>query len=269
MTALASLVIATHGVAGGPGVAAEHARALAEELPALSVAFGCVKGEPPIEEVVHRVPGPAVVVPLLMAEGFIFELLRERLSAVAHLRIAPPIGTRPELAALVADAAAARARREGWEARESLLLLVGHGTPRHPRSGATAEALAQRLHGTPGFAAVEVAFLEQSPRLAERLPALARRRVVTVGLFVDAGPHGKDDVEEILARAPGPVVYTGPIGRLAAMRGLIRACAGIAPAFRRRDRAAADRATAARREPGLLPSFGRDPPAAARSRRFR
>jgi sirohydrochlorin ferrochelatase len=162
-----------------------------------------------------------------MAEGFILDRLRERLAGIAGLTIARPVGTHPLLARVVTETAEATMRARGWHAEEVVLLLVGHGTPRHPASGAAAEALAVRVREGGAWAAVEPAFLEQTPLLGARLSALAEQKVVVVGLFVDAGPHGKDDVEDALATAPGPVAYTGPLGASPAIRTILRARAGL------------------------------------------
>jgi sirohydrochlorin ferrochelatase len=162
-----------------------------------------------------------------MAEGFILDRLRERLAGIDGLTIARPVGTHPLLARIVAETAEATTRARGWRAQEVVLLLAGHGTPRHPASGAAAAALAVRLREAGAWAAVETAFLEQAPLLGARLSALAEQKVVVVGVFVDAGPHGKDDVEEAVGAAPGPVAYTGPIGASPAIRTILRERAGL------------------------------------------
>ncbi|MCL6607816.1 MAG: hypothetical protein K6T74_06945 [Geminicoccaceae bacterium] len=196
-------------------------------MPGLVVAAGCLRGEPGIEAIARTSPRPVAVVPLLMAEGFILDRLRELLAGIDGLTIARTVGTHPLLARVVAEAAEATTRARGWRAQEVVLVLAAHGTPRHPGSGEAAAALALRVRETAAWAAVETAFLEQAPLLGVRLSALAVRKVVVVGLFVDAGPHGKDDVEEALAAAPGPVAYTGPIGAAPAIRRILRERAGL------------------------------------------
>ncbi|BCX17506.1 MAG: hypothetical protein KatS3mg117_1188 [Geminicoccaceae bacterium] len=202
-------------------MAAEHARALATELDGVPVAAGCLRGEPRVEDLAHRLPKPVAVLPLLMAEGYILDLLRTRLAGIDGLVLRRPPGVHPALATLVAEAGEATARARGWTPGETALLLVGHGTPRHAASSASAEALAARLAAAGSFGRVETAFLEQPPFLAERLASLAALPVVAVGLFVDAGPHGRDDVEAAIAAAPANVAYTGPVGSLPAIRTIL------------------------------------------------
>lgn len=191
------------------------------------VEAGCLRGEPSVERVAARLPKPLIVVPLLMAEGYILDLLRRRLAGVEGVLLVRPVGVHPRLALVAAVAADTGARARGWDPRATTLLLTGHGTPRHPASSAAAAALAARLEGAGRFARVETAFLEQPPFLPERLAALAAGPVVAVGLFVDAGPHGRDDVEAAIATAPGPIAYTGPLGGLPAIRSILRDLAGV------------------------------------------
>lgn len=208
-------------------MAAEHACSLALDLPRLAVEAGCLRGEPAVERVAARLPKPVIVAPLLMAEGYILDLLRQRLAGIEGVLFGRPVGVHPRLATVAAAAAEASAGARGWDPRATTLLLIGHGTARHAGSARAAEALAARLEATGRFVRVETALLEQPPFLAERLAARAADPVVAVGLFVDAGPHGRDDVEAAIATAPGPVAYTGPLGSLPAIRAILRDLAGV------------------------------------------
>ncbi len=196
-------------------------------MPGVTIAVGCLRGEPEIRAATERAPKPSVVVPLLMSEGYIFKRLRERLAGLFGALLTAPVGTHPGLAAIVGAAAVRAAQSRGWQPRMTTLLLVGHGTPRHSGNGLAAKKLARRLQQAGAFAAVDIAFLEQFPFLPDRLAARGNEPVVALGLFVDAGPHGKDDVEAAIGNAPGPVVYAGPVGRLAGIRRLIVERAGL------------------------------------------
>ncbi len=208
-------------------MAAEHARALTAEFSGIPVEAGCLRGEPAVERVAAGLPKPLVVVPLLMAEGYILDLMRQRLAGLEGVLFGRPVGVHPRLAVVAAAAAEASAGARGWDPRATTLLPIGHGTARHAGSARAAEALAARLEATGRFARIETAFLEQPPFLAERLRALAAGPVVAVGLFVDAGPHGRDDVEAAIAAAPGPVAYTGPLGGSPAIRSILRELARL------------------------------------------
>jgi sirohydrochlorin ferrochelatase len=220
-----SLLLVTHGIEGRPGVAALHAEALRAQGQA-DVRVACIKGEPGLDEALDHARAPITVVPLLMADGFIMRLLRDRLARRPGVALRRPVGTDPRLAELVAARAMHACAERGWCPEATILLLIGHGTPQHPGSEAATRQHAAALRATASFAEVRTAYLDQSSFLAETAAALDRP-CVAVGLFVDEGPHGRDDVLAGLATATVPTTYSGAIGTDPAILGL------IAPAWRR------------------------------------
>ena len=216
-----SLLLATHGIEGAVGAAAELARALARSRRFAAVAAGCHKGEPGLDASLDALPAGAVIVlPLLMAEGWTYAAIRRRLLGhrrAGEVRLAPPLGTHPGLARLVAARALALCARERWQPRASTLLLAGHGTHRHAGGSAAIRAMAGRLAARHRFAAVRVGFLDEAPQLAAVAAALGPGPCVAVGCFVDNGPHGRDDVGTALRSAAGPLAYAGAIGADAAV----------------------------------------------------
>jgi hypothetical protein len=109
-------------------------------------------GTPRIEEVVATVHGsPIVVVPLFMAKGVTYEALRDRLAGLSCSdRLAPS----------VAAYGWRELQRLGWRAEETGLLLVGHGSRRHPASGRATARLASEIGNLALFADTAAAFLE-------------------------------------------------------------------------------------------------------------
>ena len=224
-----TLILATHGIAGGPGSAAWHARAIRRRGGWAQVRVGCLKADPSLAEAMAGAPGPVTVVPLLMSEGVIHGLMRRRLSEIApqggwHLTV--PVGAHPRLAALALGRARACCRRLGWRPDDTDLLLIGHGTPRHAASAGHARGIAELLAGQ-GFAAVGHALLEERPLPADAVAALPGRRAIAVGLFLDDGPHGDADVRAALRAAEKPVAYSGAIGADAGLVPLILAQAAV------------------------------------------
>jgi sirohydrochlorin ferrochelatase len=208
-----SLLLVTHGVEGRPGVAAMHAEALRARKPTTNIRVACLKGEPGLEEALAGARPPVTVVPLLMADGFIMRLLRRRLAGCAGVALRPPVGTDPRLTTLIAAKAKHACAERGWRPEATTLLLTGHGTPQHPGSEAATQQHATALSAKGAFAEVRTAYLDQASFLADVAAALDRYRpCVAVGLFVDDGPHGRDDVLEGLAGASVSVAYTGAIG---------------------------------------------------------
>lgn len=215
------LLIATHGVRGGPGAAAELLPILERAGRYATVRVGCHRAQPDLDAAIASLPpGSAVVAPLLMAEGWIFDAVRARLAAhprAPDLRLAPALGAHPELWRLVELRAIALARSRNWHPMEATLLLAGHGTARHPGAATTTRAAARRIAARGGFARVDVGFLDQAPALAEVARGLGPGPCVVVGFFVDNGPHGREDVAAALEQASCPVAYTGAVGADAGM----------------------------------------------------
>ena len=222
-----TLILATHGIAGGPGAAAAHARAIRARGGWQEVRVGCLKAAPSLAEAMTAAPAPVTVVPLLMSAGAIHGAMRRRLCEIAPgggWRLPAPVGASPRLADLILARAGELRRRLGWRPRATALLLVGHGTPRHAASAAHALGMAGLLEDR-GFAAVGHALLEERPFPAEAAEALPGDRVLAVGLFLDNGPHGDADVRAALSGVEKPIAYLGAIGADAALVPLILALA--------------------------------------------
>ncbi|MFO1163437.1 MAG: CbiX/SirB N-terminal domain-containing protein [Reyranellaceae bacterium] len=218
-----TLVLATHGVRGGPGSAAAHARFLQARGGWAQVLVGCLKASPSLEEAMADAPRPVTVVPLLMSEGVIYDRLRRSLHRIAPeggWRLTAPVGASPGLTGVVRDRAVTCCGRLGWKPEATALLVIGHGTARSPASATHAAAMAAALEGR-GFAAAAHALLEEAPLPVAAIAGLAIGQVVAVGLFLDHGPHGDDDVREALARSSKAVAYAGPVGADPALARLI------------------------------------------------
>lgn len=217
------LLLAAHGIDGGPGVAEAHAAALRGACGFAEVRVGCLKGSPDLAAALRDARPPVCVVPLLMSEGYIFELVRRRIAELGDgidWRLAAPVGTHPRLTGLVRRKAEAILSSAGLTPARASLLLVGHGTPRHAGSAEATRAQAARLADA-GFAAVAVAFLEEPPFVTDAVAGLPGDVVAAVGLFLDNGPHGDVDVRDALATTGRRALYAGAIGTDPGLRPLI------------------------------------------------
>jgi sirohydrochlorin cobaltochelatase len=210
-------VLCAHGIRGGVGSAAEHAGRIAGRTLLAEVQACALKGKPGLAEVVSTIAAPELVfMPLLMAEGFTLDAMRRKLrSAVrpsSRLTLCRPVGTHPRLADAMTAKALSLGAARGWRPEGTALLIVGHGTERHPDSGGTAYRHAARIAARGIFAEVATGFLDEPPRVPDALKRLRAERCVAIGLFVDAGEHGEEDVPELLAPAGDRAAYAGPIG---------------------------------------------------------
>lgn len=158
--------------------------------------------------------------PLFMAEGY---FTRAALPAAIGgpvpgarpLTICAPLGTATGLGDVIFDRAVAVCHEHGLAPRVTSVVLAAHGSRSDPASRRAAEAHAARIAGAGRFAAVRVAFIEETPSLKSVLGALDGDAVV-VGLFALSGAHADRDIPAVIAagrgRRPGKTYYTGAIG---------------------------------------------------------
>ena len=225
-TVSANLVIAVHGIRGQAGCAIEHAKRIADSGRFSNVRVACRKGTPSLPEVIADLAGQDVTVaPLLMADGYTLKAMRRKLDPIApalkSLTVAPPFGVHPKLADLIIDKAKNACREKGWSPGRTDLLIAAHGTRRDPNSGKSAFDHVETIRARNIFAAVRTGFLDQDPTLKD---VIAERRAyhhVVVGLFIDRGEHGEEDIPEILSETDPEAVYTGPIGADPKVAGLL------------------------------------------------
>jgi len=222
----AALVLCVHGIRGGPGVAAEHARAFEQRGLFAEVAACCHKGEPGLLDTLARIRSPRVfLMPLLMAEGFTLRAMLRKVEPVlrsrAGLALCRAVGTHARFAAMMAMRGRAECAQRGWPTSRTGLLIAGHGTRRDAGSAATARDHAATIEQQGLFGEVAVAFLDEPPTIPAALSERRMPHCVAVGLFVDRGEHGEEDIPELLALAGDRAAYAGPVGTDPNVVGLI------------------------------------------------
>lgn len=209
-----ALVLCAHGARGVAGAAARHAGVLRRQGLFATVEACALFGTPRLETVLAGMPpGPLTVLPFMMAEGYTLLVLEERLRASRPgARLAPALGAHEGVADLLVARALKGLAAHGREPAETALLLVGHGTTRHPDSALTAKRHAAAILDLGLFAEVGVAFLDEAPSVAEAAARFEAPFIAAVGFLTDAGQHGASDVARLLAETGRAGVYFGPIG---------------------------------------------------------
>lgn len=221
----AALVLCAHGIRGAPGTAIQHAR-LIGRLGVFADVRACAhKGDPGLVETLTRLTARRTyLLPLLMAEGYTLRAMLRKLDAVpSETRpvVCRPVGVHQHFARMIAGSAEAICAARGWAPEATSLLIAGHGTHRARDSGATARRHAAAVAATGTFGEVVVAFLDEPPTIPDVLRSLRHRRCVAVGLFVDRGEHGEEDMPGLLAAAGSQAAYAGPVGTEPAVAELI------------------------------------------------
>lgn len=184
-----------------------------------------ISKEPTLKSVVAGLsPGPAVIYPLFMSDGyFVMQAIPKMLEEDGNrqIEVAAPVGLSPGLPQLVADHADGAARAAGLSAEDNRLLLVAHGSKKDPASRNAAQCVAAGLSVDERFAGVELAFLEESPFLDDKIETVGGPAVV-VGLFTGEGLHGGVDLPQAVEKSGrADIVLSPPLARSPALMELI------------------------------------------------
>ncbi len=213
------LIVVGHGTGSAEGDGALHdlAAHLAGRDLFADVRVALLRGEPGLAAAMAGLGDHGVrLLPFLISGAVTFQ---NRL--VAAMRgfgwaqtphIYPPLGFNPVLAPLLANRAQAAALDWAWPLADNHVVLIGHGTLRDPASAQAARMHQRALAALDIFADVEVAFLDQPPRL-DHVLAHHQGPLIGIGLFAGEGRHGANEMVEAFAASSGPSVYCGAIGR--------------------------------------------------------
>jgi uroporphyrin-III C-methyltransferase len=199
-----ALVIAAHGSRRDPAANA-MVRRLAESLRGRrlfdEVAVAFHQGEPGFSAVLDELAADeAIVIPFFTSAGHYADVVlpealarNVRYPLVRH-RVTPPVGTHPGIAPLVARRITERLREAQLDRESVALVLVGHGTRRHPGSRAATEQLAETLRRRRVAARVDAAFLDDDPPLERVAAALRDPSVLVIPFLIGGGTHTTDDI---------------------------------------------------------------------------
>jgi len=185
-----------------------------------------ISKEPTLKSVVTDLsPGPAMIYPLFMSDGyFVMQAIPKMLEEDdgRHVEVAAPVGLSPGLPPLVADHADAAVQAAGRRVEDHRLLLVAHGSKSDPASRNAAQCVAAELAMANRFAGIELAFLEESPLLDDRIGQVEGPAVL-VGLFAGEGLHGGVDLPDAVQRSGRTdIVLSPPLARAPGLMDLIR-----------------------------------------------
>ncbi|MCA9829408.1 MAG: CbiX/SirB N-terminal domain-containing protein [Dehalococcoidia bacterium] len=194
------LLLAGHGSHLNPDSSAPihaHVSHLRERLPAdVEVRAAFWKEEPALSRALESFTSAVrdiTAVPLFIAGGYFTgtviprELrLSGRVNTVDGHRVlyTPPIGSHPLLARVLIE----RAMESGATGHEALVIL-GHGTPRDPRSVTNTLLQADAVRNLGPFPEVATAFIDQDPNMRDIFSLVKAPDIIMVPLFIADGWH--------------------------------------------------------------------------------
>jgi len=217
-------VLVAHGTRDPAGL--RVARFLAAALPAAAeLAFIDVL-DPPLRQVLARVPGPVTVVPAFLASGYHVRVDvpgEVTASRRRDVTVTDALGPHPA----VVRAAVTRLREAGWRRGDAVVLAAAGSSD--PRAVADVHLAARRLSALVGRR-VRVGFLAAgTPRLADLvggLRAVGGRRVAVASWLLAPGVFHR------AALACGADVVADPLGPHPAVVGRLADLAGLATVAR-------------------------------------
>ena len=221
-----ALLLAAHGSHRDPAVAMvveRMAAALRNRGLADEVVTAYHQGTPGFGVALDRLQATQVVVlPLFTSEGYYVEqvlpraLETSRRFGLVELRQAPALGSHPALVELLRERVGHLVQTEDLRLSQTGVLLIGHGTGRHPRSRETTLRLAEALRQQGVDGEVAIGFLDDEPAVEAALAALAAPSTIVIPFLLGGGGHASTDLPARLGLVgtlglDSPI--RGPVGR--------------------------------------------------------
>ncbi len=223
MTTRTALLLAAHGSTRDPAAAALVERlgeALRSRRLADEVTTAYHQGTPGFAAALDRLTADRVVVlPLFTSVGYYTEQVlptalraSERFTAVA-LRQASPLGTHPALVGLIGRRIDALAAHHGLRPSACGVLVVGHGTRRHPHSRDATLALVEGLRREEVVGSIATGFLDDDPSIEAALAELRQPDVLVIPFLLGGRGHAATDLPARLRPGPGQrILLDEPLG---------------------------------------------------------
>jgi sirohydrochlorin ferrochelatase len=178
-----------------------------------------------LSEQVAKAGSHGFAYPFFMTDGwFTREHLPKRLAEVGgqDWQVLDPFGIDGDVQRLTVNLAREAAASRGLRPADTALLLAAHGSFRSSATARVANAMAARLAAETGFARVEAAFIDQSPRIVEAVVGFPVGSLV-LPFFAARGGHVVDDLPKALAEAGFEGTLLDPVGLDARVPALIAA----------------------------------------------
>lgn len=239
-----ALVVVGHGSTRNAD-SSRPTRRIVDDLSARGVFREVVSGfwleTPALRDAIQLTTAAEVfVVPNFISEGYFTRTVIPREMGLTGrltkrdgrtIKYCSPTGSHPGMTNLLRQRAAAFA--EAPPAATSLV-IVGHGTPRDPRSAEAIHRQVGLLRAAGAYAEVFPAFMEEAPRIADWATFCTQPHVVIVPFFIADGLHTVDDIPGQIGLPPARdsmgshaelrgrrVYYSGAVGTDPAMAEIV------------------------------------------------
>jgi len=209
-----ALILAAHGSRVDPTIS-EQLRDYADRIVRLNLFDEVVaafhRGEPTFAGVLDQTEADSViVVPVMASDGYYCDLVlpqelpKNRRFAQVRLRQTPPVGAHPSMICLVERRIRQLTREYDLEPDGVCVAVVGHGTPRHPRSRSTTVRLAEAFQGLELCREVLYAFLDEAPSVESIVDRATTDAVIVIPFLISGGAHATVDIPSRLGLQTPP-----------------------------------------------------------------
>jgi len=168
-------------------------------FPTVKAAFK--QGTPHFGEVLDSLTVNSVtVVPFFSSDGYFSrtvlprELSLNRRYSQIHLHLTEAVGTHARIPALAQRRILELLRHFQLEAQQTSLIVVGHGSPLHPKSSQSTHLLVDYLRKAKVCQEVQAAFLDESPFLEDVSGQVLQPEVVVFPFFIGDSYHVLQDI---------------------------------------------------------------------------
>lgn len=199
-----ALILASHGSRIDPTINAqlsEYAARIAQLGLFDHVAKAFHRGEPTFSTVLDQLDADEVtLVPVMTSDGYYCdevlprELPKNRRYTQIRLRQTPPVGAHPGMIPLVERRVRRLILDHNLAAEEVCVAVVGHGTPRNPRSRLATVRLAEALQRIKVYNEVLYAFLGEEPGVESIMDRARQKAVVVIPFLISGGPHATVEI---------------------------------------------------------------------------
>ena len=197
---MVKLILLGHGSSKHPESSRSvraHAEILSRSDQFSQVSCAFLKEEPLVEHALDDVGDEKVViVPDFLAEGyFTRQVIPAKLGAkllLANVSSAPPVGTHPMMAELIE--AAAREVLGDWDAGQTSVLVIGHGSGKNPCSKQSLLGHLGQMRIDTDFAQVADLWLEEAPLVSSWRQIANMSRIIVIPYLLNDGQHGGWDI---------------------------------------------------------------------------
>ena len=171
-----------------------------------------------------------VVVPLMAAAGYYCqtvlprEIAKARSFSTKSTLIAGPVGTSRSFRKLALKRVSDLLITSGYNPHDSGLMVVGHGTRRHPESRVSTEEMTRELRAQFQFKRVSAAFLDEEPGPAEALEQWRRADInqgIILPFLIASGTHSLVDIPKSVEKFPGTLLVDQALGSADAVAQII------------------------------------------------